>query len=123
MNNINKSIKLSDEMLKIINEYSEKTGLGFSPLARISFCLLINEFKLIEESLTDIDKSLSDMCQVYEKRYSNYAMFPLRKVINLAPKEDKTEILLAIEKVKQKRGENKEFNSLNELNIKDGENE
>jgi len=123
MNNINKSIKLSDEMLKIINEYSVKTGLGFSPLARISFCLLINEFKLIEESLTDIDKSLSDMCHVYEKRYSNYAMFPLRKVINLAPKEDKTEILLAIEKVKQKRGEKKEFNSLNELNIKDDENE
>lgn len=111
--------RISKEMKTILKEYSEKTGLGISQLNRIALCLLFQEFRILEESLKDINKTLCDMCPIYEKRYSNFAFYPLRRVIHLAPKEDRSEILLAIEKVKnnKKLKKEKDLDSLRKLNL------
>lgn len=125
MNEKQINARVSEEMKKILDDYAKQTELGISPLIRISLCMLFQELRMLEESLKDINKNLADMCPLYEKRYSNFALYPLKRLINMAPEQDKFEILIAIEKTRSRKEKQKqkEINSLQKLNMGEDEDE
>lgn len=109
--------RCSKKMKQKLNELSQKTKLNQGPLMIIAVYRLFEEMEYISESLTEINKDLTDFCDIIDKRYANFAFSSLKSTIKNIPHEDRLEIHLAIQKQinKKKLSKKEDFDYLSSL--------
>lgn len=97
--NRNVGAKISEQTWIKLVDYGEKTKLGHCTLTTLAIIHFINKLQSIDIKLQEeINKDLSDFCDIWDRSYSNFVLRDLKKDLETAGEEDRIMIEIAIER-------------------------
>lgn len=81
--------KISEKIFSELERIGKETGLGNCQLVSLGVIHIIYEFKQIEDCYKEINKSLKDFKDIFNKRFANFAHFNIKNSLNNLTNEDR----------------------------------